>query len=69
MTTFLTETIISLTKEKIEQDNSFGISIVNLPDIEYQRFANSLGDSKDIEIYFLGYPILLEKLICRLPQR
>lgn len=63
MTTFLTDTIISLTEEKIKQENSFGISIVNLPDIDYQRFAYSLGDNKDIEIFFLGYPNILEKEI------
>ena len=51
----LTETISQIVKEKIKQDNGFGVSIVSLPDIDYLQFIALLGSEKKLEIYFLGY--------------
>ncbi len=55
MKALLTETISHIVKDKLKQDNGFGVSIVSLPDIDYAEFLNSLGSSKKLEVYFLGY--------------
>ena len=55
MKVLLTETISQIVKEKIKQDNGFGVSIVSLPDIDYPRFVALLDSNKKLEIYFLGY--------------
>ena len=53
MKVLLTETISQIVKEKIKQDNGFGVSIVSLPDIDYPRFVSLLDSNKKLEIYFL----------------
>jgi len=55
MKVLLTETITQIVKEKIKQDNGFGVSIVSLPDIDYPQFVELLDSDKKLEIYFLGY--------------
>lgn len=55
MKTLLTETILQIVKNKLKQDNGFGVSIVSLPDINYTYFIEQLNSSKKLEIYFLGY--------------
>lgn len=55
MKTLLTEVITSIVNERQSQNNKFGISIVNLPDIDYATFIEGLSSGKKLEIYFLGY--------------
>lgn len=55
MKTLLTDTISHIVKDKLKQDNGFGVSIVSLPDIDYPKFLSSLGSTKKLEVYFLGY--------------
>lgn len=55
MKTLLTDVITQNVNEKLKQDNGFGVSIINLPDIDFGAFAAGLSNSKRLEIYFLGY--------------
>ena len=55
MANILTEVIMNIANEKITQENGFGISIINLPEIDFKYFVYNLEDSTNIEIYFLGY--------------
>ena len=55
MKALLTETIAQIVKEKLKQDNGFGISVVSLPDINYFEFITKIRNEKKLEIYFLGY--------------
>lgn len=55
MRTLLTDVIISIVADKLKKDNSFGLSIINLPDIDFQRFLSEMPHNKLLELYFLGY--------------
>ena len=55
MKDLLTDVIISIVNDKLKRDNSFGISIINLPDIDFERFIASISHKKKLELYFLGY--------------
>jgi len=54
MQELLTAVMIQTVNKHIKAD-SFGISIVNLPDFDYRIFAEGIQKGKKIEIYFLGY--------------
>ncbi len=55
MKALLTGAIISIVNERKRKNNSFGVSIVNLPDIDYAAFVKGLSEGKRLEIFFLGY--------------
>ena len=55
MRTLLTEAIVDIVNVKQKQNNGFGISIVNLPDIDINLFLNSLQKHRKLELFFLGY--------------
>ena len=55
MAKILSEVSTNIANEKIKQENGFGISIINLPEIDFEYFINNLKDITNIEIYFLGY--------------
>lgn len=42
MRTLLTDVIISIVADKLKKDNSFGLSIINLPDIDFQGFLSEM---------------------------
>ena len=53
MKSLLTEAILQIVAEK--QNNGFGISIVNLPDIDFDLFLSKLRSAEKTEIFYLGY--------------
>ena len=55
MKTLLTDVIAAIVNDKLKKDNSFGVSIINLPDIDIPAFADCLRSEKKIELFFLGY--------------
>ena len=55
MTNILSDVLVNIANEKIGQENGYGISIINLPEIDFKYFVCSLDDTANIEIYFLGY--------------
>lgn len=55
MKKLLTDVITLIVNDKLKRDNSFGVSIINLPDIDFTRFLASISHSKRLELYFLGY--------------
>ena len=55
MKALLTDVITLIVNEKLKQANGFGVSIINLPDIDFCAFAEGLSVSKRLEVYFLGY--------------
>ena len=62
MKELLTEVIANIVNDKLKQDNGFGVSIVNLPDLNYNSFIERLSRKKNVELYFLGYDA--EQTIC-----
>lgn len=55
MRILLTEAIVDIVNFKQKQSNSFGISIINLPNIDIALFLNNLQKDKKLELFFLGY--------------
>lgn len=55
MANILSEVITNIINERIKQENGYGISIINLPEVDYKYLVHSLKGSTKIEIYFLGY--------------
>lgn len=55
MKKLLTEAIIDIVNAKQKQDNGFGVSIINLPDIDVDFFLNGLQKNRWLELFFLGY--------------
>lgn len=55
MKDLLTDVITSIVNDKLKRDNSFGVSIINLPDIDFVRFLSAISPGKRLELYFLGY--------------
>ena len=55
MKTLLTEAVSEIVIEKLKQKNSFGVSVVNLPDIDLAAFLKSLPSSSKVELFYLGY--------------
>lgn len=55
MKTLLTEAVSEIVIEKLKQKNSFGVSVVNLPDIDLAAFLTSLPSSSKVELFYLGY--------------
>lgn len=55
MANILTEVITSIANERIQQTNRFGMSIVNLPEIDIQYFVDNLVVASKVELFFLGY--------------
>lgn len=55
MANILTEVITDIANERIVQSNRFGMSIVNLPEIDIQYFVDHLVISSHVELFFLGY--------------
>jgi hypothetical protein len=50
----LTRAIIDIVNLKAAED-SFGMSIANLPEFDYQELINGLSISRTVEVYFLGF--------------
>lgn len=50
----LTTVVTELVKKKIE-NQEYGVSIINLPDFDYQVFSKEIISDKPIGIFFLGY--------------
>lgn len=46
MKTLLTDVIAAIVNDKLKKDNSFGVSIINLPDIDIPAFADCLRSKK-----------------------
>lgn len=68
MQTLLTEVITQIVNEKLKS-GSFGVSIINLPEIDYTILANSLDRRKRIELYLLGYtPAMINQIVNNLPS-
>lgn len=68
MQELLTAVMIQTADKYIKAD-SFGISIVNLPDFNYGMFVEGIQKNKGIEIYFLGFKSnSKENLVSKLPQ-
>ena len=55
MANILTEVITSIANERIQQTNRFGMSIVNLPEIDIQYFVENIIIRSRVELFFLGY--------------
>ena len=55
MANVLTEVITDIANERIQQPNRFGMSIVNLPEIDIQYFVDNLVITSKVELFFLGY--------------
>ena len=55
MRTLLTEAIVDIVNAKQKQNNGFGISIVNLPNIDIDLFLNGLQKDRKLELFFLGH--------------
>lgn len=55
MKALLTDVIAAIVNDRLRRDNSFGVSIMSLPDIEFPQFASGISHTKRIEFYFLGY--------------
>jgi hypothetical protein len=54
MQTLLTKVIIQAVIAK-ENSDSFGVSIINLPELDYSLLVQGIKQSKRLEIYFLGF--------------
>jgi len=54
MQTLLTNVIIQAVAEK-EKADSFGVSIMNLPELEYSHLVQGIKQDKQLELYFLGF--------------
>lgn len=54
MQTLLTKVIIQAVAAKESMD-SFGVSIINLPELDYSQLVNGLRSKKRLEFYFLGF--------------
>lgn len=55
MRTLLTEAIVDIVNVKQKQNNGFGISIVNLPDIDIGLFFKGIQKNGRLELFFLGH--------------
>ena len=55
MQALLTEAVVDIVAAKQRQTNGYGVSIVNLPDIDIGLFLNRLRPSRKLELYFLGF--------------
>ena len=55
MQALLTEAIVEIVNSKQRQGNSFGVSVVNLPDIDIAMFLTGLQKRRKLELFFLGY--------------
>lgn len=55
MANILTEVITSIANERIQQTNRFGMSIINLPEIDIRYFVENLVVVSKVELFFLGY--------------
>ena len=55
MRTLLTEAIVDIVNIKQKQNNGFGISIVNLPNIDIDLFFDGLQKDRKLELFFLGH--------------
>lgn len=50
----LTTVVTELVKKKIE-NQEYGVSIINLPDFDYQVFSQKIASDKPLGIFFLGF--------------
>lgn len=55
MRALLTEAIVNIVNIKQEQNNGFGVSIVNLPNIDIDLFLDGLQKDRKLELFFLGH--------------
>lgn len=65
MQALLTEAIVDIVTIKQRQTNGFGVSIINLPNIDIGSFFEKLQPSRKLELYFLGYDNSLAEVINR----
>lgn len=63
MADILTEVISSITNERIQQKYRYGMSIVNLPEIDIKHYVDNLRVVSKIELYFWGYGYDAQKKI------
>ena len=56
MKTLLTNVITLIVNDRLKLDNSFGVSIVNLPDIDFKAFVEGLSGDKKLDILFRLLP-------------
>ena len=50
----LTQIITSLVNERANA-MQYGVSLINIPDFDYIRFAEGLSSTRQLELYFLGF--------------
>ena len=50
----LTQIITSLVNERAKA-MQYGVSLINIPDFDYVRFAEGLNSTRQLELYFLGF--------------
>ncbi len=50
----LTKIITSLVNERARA-MQYGVSLINIPDFDYVRFAEGLSSTRQLELYFLGF--------------
>lgn len=50
MKTLLTDVIATIVNDNLKHPNSFGVSIINLPDLDFVRFIARLADTKKLEL-------------------
>lgn len=55
MRALLTEAIVNIVNIKQDQNNGFGVSIVNLPNIDIDLFLDGLQKDRKLELFFLGH--------------
>lgn len=54
MRTLLTEAVVDIVNARQKQGNGFGVSIVNLPDIDVELFLDRVQKYRRLELFFLG---------------
>ena len=50
----LTEVIVKLVNNHINI-NDYGVSMINIPDFDYETFISQISLERKIELYFLGF--------------
>lgn len=68
MKTLLTEAVSEIVIAKLKQKNSFGVSIVNLPDIDLAAFLKKLPSTSKVELFYLGYEPEQNRVLSRLAE-
>lgn len=59
----LLTTVITKLVNKFENDGEYGVSILNIPNFDYQSFVSSISSDRIVEFYFLGFTNEMERTI------